>query len=89
MIDSTTHDFVRPVKVDVSYFTHAEMVVFAAKRNRVELSDGRGATLIRWTTPRRTSTVRVQFYTGNFLTVKKAQVTAVLVEPLQQQEATA
>ena len=86
MIDFTGYDFKRPLTVSVEHFTNAEMVQFAAKRTRVQLQDGRTATLIRWITPRRTSQVRLQFLNGNFVTLKKGQVVAVLVEPLKIEE---
>ena len=74
----------RPKVMPVSYFTEGEMIQFAAARSRVHLEDGRAATLIRWTTPRRTSQVRVQFFNGNFLTLKKRQVTAVEIQSTTQ-----
>lgn len=86
MIDFTGYDFKRPLTVPVEHFTNAEMVQFAAKRTRVQLEDGRRATLIRWITPKRTSQVRLQFLNGNFVTLKKGQVVAVLVEPLKIEE---
>ncbi len=83
-IDFTGFNFQRPKTVPVNYFTDVEMIHFASSRTRVQLDDGRMATLIRWTTPRRTSQVRVQFLNGNFVTLKKRQVTAVQVEPITQ-----
>lgn len=84
-IDFTGYDFHRPKTVAVSYFTDGEMVQFAAARTRVQLDDGRRATLIRWTVPRKTTTqIRVQFFNGNFATLKKNRVIAVEVEPIKQ-----
>lgn len=82
-IDFTGFNFRRPKRVSVSYFTDGEMIQFAASRTKVELEDGRTATLIRWITPRRTSQIRVQFLNGNFVTLKKRQVIAVQVEPIK------
>lgn len=84
-IDFTGYNFHRPKTVDVSYFTDAEMVQFAASRTRVHLDDGRRATLIRWIVPRKTTTqIRVQFFNGNLVTIKKNRVVAVEVEPIKQ-----
>ena len=80
--DFTGFNFKRAKTVPVSYFTKGEMIQFAATRTRVELDDGRMATLIRWVTPKRTSQVRLQFLNGNFVTLKKDRVVAVHVEPL-------
>lgn len=84
-IDFSGYNFHRPKTVSVSYFTDGEMVQFAASRTRIELDDGRKATLIRWTVPRKTaSQIRVQFFNGNFATIKKNRVVAVEVEPIKQ-----
>jgi hypothetical protein len=61
----------------VSFFTDDEMRHFACARARVELDDGRTATLIRWATPQRPYLARVVFYNGNFLTTKKLRIAKV------------
>jgi hypothetical protein len=59
------------------------MIVFASKRARVEIENGRRAILIRWATPTRPSLARVMFYNGNHATIKKSQVVSVEVNSIK------
>jgi hypothetical protein len=61
----------------VSFFTDDEMRHFARARARIELDDGRTATLTRWATPERPYLARMVFYNGNFFTTKKIRVVKV------------
>lgn len=67
----------RPKTIDASFFSLDEMIAFAATRHRVQLDDGRVATLVRWATPKRPTTARILFFNGNLASVKLNKIKSV------------